>query len=52
MESSNALETRIIVTYRRHVQSNGKLFPMTDDDDWPYIVDDILQTTLQHSQSK
>ena len=25
---------------------------MTDDDDWPYIVDDILQMTLQHSQSK
>jgi len=52
VESSDAHATPIIVAYRRRVQSNGKLFPMTDDDDWPYIVDDILQMTLQHSQSK
>ena len=52
VESSDAHETPIIVAYRRRVQSNGKLYPMTEDDDWPYIVDDILQMTLQHSQSK
>ena len=52
VESSDANDTPIIVAYRRRVQSNGKLFPMTDDDDWPYLVDDILQMTLQHSQSK
>ena len=27
-------------------------FSVTDDDDRPYIVDDILQITLQHSQAK
>ena len=52
VKSTGAHATSIIVAYRKRILPNGKLFPMTGDDDWPYIIDDILQMTLQHSQSK
>ena len=41
-----------IVAYRRRVKPSGKLFDETDDDDWSYIIDDILQMTVAYSKSQ
>jgi len=37
-----------IVAYRRRVKPNGTLYPMTEDDDWPYIIDIIVEYTANY----
>jgi hypothetical protein len=39
-----------IVAYRRRVQPSGRLYAMTEDDDYPYQIGDIAEYTVQHSQ--
>ena len=39
-----------IVAYRRRVQPSGRLYAMTEDDEYPYQIGDIVEYTVQHSQ--
>ena len=41
-----------IVAYRRRVKPNGTLYPLNDDDDWPYIIDIIVEYTANHYKYK
>ena len=37
-----------IVAYRRRVKPNGTLYPLNADDDWPYIIDIIVEYTANY----
>ena len=39
----------IIVAYRRHVTATGALLPMTEDDEYPIQIQDIVQDTAEYA---
>ena len=42
----------IIVAYRRRVSEDGKLKPMTEEDEYPYQIQDIVQDTADYAMDQ
>ena len=42
-------EGPVIVAYRRQVDDKGKLLPKTEDDEYPYHIQDIVQDTEEYA---
>ena len=48
-ETFDETEGPIIVAYRRRVTETGKLLPMTEDEEYPYHIQDIVQYTAEYA---
>ena len=48
-ETFDETEGPIIVAYRRQVTETGKLLPMTEDEEYPYHIQDIVQYTAEYA---
>ena len=48
-ETFDIKEGSVIVAYRRHVSATGKMLPKTEDDDFAYHIQDIVQDTADYA---
>ena len=49
-ETFDVDEGPIIVAYRRRVTETGKVLPLTEDDDYSYQIQDIVQMTAEYAK--
>ena len=49
-ETFDVEEGPIIVAYRRRVTETGKLLPLTEDDEYSYQIQDIVQMTAEYAK--
>ena len=49
VETFDETEGPVIVAYRRRVTKTGKLLPLTEDDEYPYHIQDIVQYTAEYA---